>query len=137
MPLPVIAGPASVTICDDAPPQVFEVEEPKLNATYLWSNGQTGTSMSTLIFGFHTVQVTNFCGTATSLPVELIIEDCSPCAGDLNGDNFINFADLSILLSLMGTSCPTQTCPGDLNSDQIVNFSDLSILLSNYGGSCL
>ena len=49
-------------------------------------------------------------------------------SGDLNGDNIINAADLSILVSYFGTS----NTSADLNGDGKVNVLDLSILLCHY-----
>ena len=53
----------------------------------------------------------------------------STLAGDLNGDNHIDAADLTILLSNWQTSNAT----ADINADGTVNVYDLSILLSHYG----
>lgn len=49
--------------------------------------------------------------------------------GDLNNDNTVNAADLSILLSNYGTT----NSAGDVNGDGTVNAVDLSALLSHYG----
>ena len=49
--------------------------------------------------------------------------------GDLNGDGFVNGADLSILLGAWGTSGP-----GDLNGDGSVGGADLSVLLGGWTG---
>lgn len=49
--------------------------------------------------------------------------------GDLNGDDFINVVDFSILLSKWGTS----DAVADLNKDGVINVVDFSILLSNWG----
>jgi len=48
--------------------------------------------------------------------------------GDLNGDNLVNAADLSTLLSKWG-----QIGSGDLNGDGTTNAADLSTLLSKWG----
>ena len=49
--------------------------------------------------------------------------------GDLNGDNKVTIADLSILLSNFNKTGDT----ADLNGDGKVTIADLSILLSNWG----
>jgi chitodextrinase len=49
--------------------------------------------------------------------------------GDLNGDNVIGIADLSILMSKWNTT----DAVSDMNDDTKVNIIDLSILLSNWG----
>lgn len=58
----------------------------------------------------------------------------SPCAGDANGDNRIDFRDLNIVLSNFGQSFPG--IPGDVNNDCVVNFSDLNIVLGRFGVVC-
>lgn len=49
--------------------------------------------------------------------------------GDLTGDNLVNSADLTILLSAYGTHDETN----DLTGDGLINSADLTLLLSNYG----
>lgn len=56
------------------------------------------------------------------------------CIGDINGDGFVNGADLGLLLGSWGT-CTTAPCVGDLNCDGIANGADLGILLGQWG-SC-
>lgn len=51
--------------------------------------------------------------------------------GDLNGDNFVNIFDLSILLSHWNQT--GTNIPGDINHDGSVNIFDLSALLSAWG----
>ncbi len=54
---------------------------------------------------------------------------CLATPGDLNGDGFVNSADLATLLSQWGLAGVS----GDLNGDGVVNSSDLATLLSNWG----
>ncbi len=54
-----------------------------------------------------------------------------PPAGDLDGDRFINDADLNLMLSSLGSSNDNT----DLNDDGIVNDIDLKCLLFNFGSS--
>lgn len=55
-----------------------------------------------------------------------------PCAGDINGDNRTNTADLAILLGLFGQT--VALCdPANLNTDTAINTADLAILLGNFG----
>ncbi len=61
-------------------------------------------------------------------------EFVAQCAGDTNGDNVVNFADLNNVLSGFGQS--GVGLPGDVNGDGVVNFTDLNIVLSNFGQSC-
>ena len=53
---------------------------------------------------------------------------CS-CPGDLNFDNIVNAADLSVMLGAWGTNDPT----ADIDSDGTVNAADLSLLLGAWG----
>ncbi|MBX3351803.1 MAG: hypothetical protein KF684_02620 [Phycisphaeraceae bacterium] len=57
-----------------------------------------------------------------------------PCAGDTNGDNIVNLADLNAILTGYGQSGSGQ--PGDVNGDGVVNFLDLNTVLVNFGASC-
>ncbi len=57
------------------------------------------------------------------------------CVGDLNADNQVNTADLTILLAAFGTSVPPGTS-GDLNADGQVNTADLTIMLGAFGVPC-
>jgi len=58
-------------------------------------------------------------------------------AGDLNGDDLINFEDLLELLTAWGP-CPSAPalCPSDLNEDGEVNFEDMLILLGGWSNAC-
>jgi len=57
------------------------------------------------------------------------------CAGDTNGDNAVNGADLSVLLANFGQSA-TGPDSGDFNNDGQCNGADLSVLLSQFGTTC-
>ena len=65
------------------------------------------------------------------------ITPCTPagCVGDLNGDNAVNTADLTILLGGFGTSV-TPGSGGDVNGDGVVNTADLTQLLGRFGTTC-
>jgi len=52
------------------------------------------------------------------------------CLGDLNDDNFVDAADLGILLGAWG---PCAGCAADLNDDGFVDAADLGILLGAWG----
>lgn len=57
--------------------------------------------------------------------------DCKDCGpSDLDGDGVVDGADLTLILSLWGTS----TRLADLNGDGIVGGADLTVLLSDWGG---
>ena len=54
--------------------------------------------------------------------------------GDITGDNFVNAADLAVLLENFGRSgSDIADSAADLTGDGIVNASDLAILLENFG----
>ncbi len=58
----------------------------------------------------------------------------TPCFGDTNGDNVVNFSDLNAVLASFGQS--GAGLPGDIDGDGQVNFADLNGVLSNFGNSC-
>jgi hypothetical protein len=53
------------------------------------------------------------------------------CAGNLNGDQAVDGADLGILLNAWGTCAAP--CAADLNRDGFVDGADLGALLGNWG----
>ncbi|RJQ80852.1 MAG: hypothetical protein C4519_09470 [Desulfobacteraceae bacterium] len=59
------------------------------------------------------------------------------CPADLNGDGFINLADMVLLRANYGKQCQAgQPCTGDINGDGVVNLSDLAALRAVYGTTC-
>lgn len=73
--------------------------------------------------------------------VLLITPDLVPpppvCQGDANGDNMINFSDVTTVLANFGNDYSPATGPGDANHDGPVNFADITSVLANFGGNCL
>ncbi len=66
--------------------------------------------------------------------IPLFGTSCDGCCSDLNGDGNITTSDLTILLGLMGNTCPDCTsCPGDFDGSGYVDNGDLDqfILLFN------
>lgn len=53
--------------------------------------------------------------------------------GDLDGDGFVDGADLAILLGQWGGCPPKSACSADLDGDGSVGGADLAILLGNWG----
>src|SRR5262249_1432439 len=58
------------------------------------------------------------------------------CPGDVNGDWFVNLADLSALLSNFGLRSGARRNQGDLDGDGDVDLSDLTELLATFGTTC-
>ncbi len=58
------------------------------------------------------------------------------CDGDANGDNIVDSADLSVLLSNFNTATGGGAAFGDFNGDGFVNSADLSVLLGSFGNDC-
>src|SRR5690606_31409306 len=58
----------------------------------------------------------------------------SPCIGDTNGDQAVDFTDLSNLLAVYGQF--VESAGADFNDDGLVNFTDLNMLLQNFGAIC-
>lgn len=59
------------------------------------------------------------------------------CQGDANGDNLINFSDVTAVLANFGADYSPGTGAGDANADGPVNFADITAVLANFGGNCL
>ena len=58
------------------------------------------------------------------------------CLGDANGDNMVNFTDLSLVISNIGLTGTPGSVSGDVNGDGVVDFSDVSLVLANFGRTC-
>ncbi|MDX2115890.1 MAG: dockerin type I domain-containing protein [Planctomycetota bacterium] len=59
------------------------------------------------------------------------------CAGDANGDEFVNFSDITEVLRFFNTTyTPGSAGPGDANNDGIVNFSDITEVLRQFNTAC-
>ena len=52
-----------------------------------------------------------------------------PEPADLDGDGFVTFADLLLLLDGWGPCPPNERCVGDVDCDGEVDFTDLLLLL--------
>ncbi|MHC4990454.1 MAG: hypothetical protein ACYTGC_05685 [Planctomycetota bacterium] len=55
------------------------------------------------------------------------------CAGDVNGDLFVNVDDLLEVILGWGCTVPPGPCPGDVNMDLVVNVDDLLLIILNWG----
>jgi hypothetical protein len=56
------------------------------------------------------------------------------CPGDVNGDRFVGFDDLSLLLLDFGIT--GLALPADFDGNGSIDFNDLNTLLTNFGSSC-
>jgi hypothetical protein len=77
-------------------------------------------------------------GSPASLSIAALVPESAPppvCPGDVNGDQQVTGADLSVLLAQFGQNVPLGT-GADINSDGTVNGADLSVLLSAFGQTC-
>lgn len=59
--------------------------------------------------------------------IDVFVCEASALVGDLNGDGFVNGADLAALLAQWGTDGTA-----DLTGDHVVNGADLALLLANW-----
>ncbi len=80
------------------------------NATYVWSVTQ---------------ETSRFNDT-----VSITVADIIPCPGDLNGDGFVDGAELGLMLAGWG-AC--DDCLADLDDDGFVDGGDLGLLLTSWG----
>jgi len=76
-------------------------------------------------------------GTPDSVVATMPVPQVPPpsCPGDANGDNFVDAADLSVLLSNFGARAKGPG-EGDFNADEMCDSADLSVLLSQFGLGC-
>jgi hypothetical protein len=61
---------------------------------------------------------------------------CTLCPGDVNGDQIVDLADLTVLLGNFGTLSGATLEDGDLTGDGAVDLNDLTELLSSFGVPC-
>lgn len=90
----------------------------------------TGPKSGTITIASNDVDQPSYVVTVTAF-----VTPPASCPGDTNGDNAINSADLSVLLSQFNQSVTPNT-GADFNGDGLVNAADLSVLLANFGISC-
>ena len=67
----------------------------------------------------------------------VVIKIPTGCRGDLNGDFFINFEDLNLVLGNWGATGTPGFLEGDADCDGDVDFDDLNIVLALWGTNCL
>ncbi|MCA9284461.1 MAG: thrombospondin type 3 repeat-containing protein [Phycisphaerales bacterium] len=80
------------------------------------------------------IRVSGWLGASGDFVLSLVGPDCVQApgiAGDLDGDNDVDGADLGMLLGSWG---PCPGCPADLLEDDVVDGADLGILLGAWTG---
>lgn len=102
--------------------------------SYLWSTGDTTSSLYVSEFSAYTVVVTdNTTGcSSSSLPNGTVIFDALP--SDVNDDGTTNIFDLNLVLGTFNTTC--QGCPTDINEDGLVNIFEFNLVLAQFGLIC-
>lgn len=157
---PVVGTPASDTVAPSAPTNLRSTVKTATSVTLAWNastdntgireyvifrnSAQVGTSTSTSFTDsalvpssayVYTVKARDLAGNESPASAGLSLvtsEGTSANRGDLNGNNKVDIADLSILLSHWNqTGVPITQ--GDVNGSGKVDIVDLSILLSNWG----
>lgn len=104
--------------------QVFEI----LNASSV--SGAFSTAMLPTLPGGRTFSVSY-----TNTAVRLTVGEGGPaCPADVDGDGFIGFSDLNVVISQFNTSGPN--LQGDVNGDGEVNFADLNAVISLFNTDC-
>lgn len=58
------------------------------------------------------------------------------CPGDADGNNVVNFSDITSVLTYWGTTYPGSTGPGDADHEGAVNFADITGVLTHWGLMC-
>ncbi len=77
--------------------------------------------------------------TASILNLRLEVTLTTPppaCPGDANASGFVDFADITSVLSNWAALYPSGAGPGDANSSGAVDFADITSVLSNWAASC-
>ena len=71
----------------------------------------------------------------TATKVRLTVGEAgAPCPADVDGDGFIGFSDLNVVISQFNTS--GSNLQGDVNDDGAVDFADLNIVISLFNTDC-
>jgi hypothetical protein len=91
-----------------------------VNATITYNNGGTPEPYQAVLF----------VGPAAAAPP-------AHCDGDANGDNMVDFDDITASLANWGAVyTPGSSGAGDANNDGVVNFDDITTTLANWASPC-
>ena len=59
-----------------------------------------------------------------------LLDSCTSCPGDTNGNGLVDTNDILVVLSDWGTC---QNCPGDVNGDGMVGVDDIIVIIAAWG----
>lgn len=74
--------------------------------------------------------------TASPNPASFTTEADPFCPGDANGDNVVDFNDITSVLANWLSDYTPGTGPGDANGDGLVDFNDITTILANWLSNC-
>lgn len=77
-----------------------------------------------------------FAGASVDFDFELQPLTPPACPGDADGNNSVNFADITSVLTNFGTDYSPGTGEGDADHNGPVNFADITSVLTNFGSAC-
>lgn len=101
-----------------------------------WQNWTTVEAEFPLPAGEFVMRFANLGTDAQSFNVDWFEFAPVGCLGDANGDQVVNFADVTVVLSNWLASYTPGTGPGDSNGDGEVNFADVTTTLSHWLEAC-
>lgn len=149
--LEITAQPLTQVRCAGTP-ALFSVDAAGIGTQYRWRrntttlmNGPniTGATSPTLVIhsvsatdaGEYSCQVFNDCGELISFAATLSVAP-APCPGDANGDQTVNFLDVSRVLELWNSNYAPGTGPGDSDCNGLVDFAEITLVLTNWSAVC-
>lgn len=74
---------------------------------------------------------------APAAPLTLVATFELACPGDLNGDEVVDLADLTVILAGFGIPSGATYAQGDMDQDGDIDLEDLVLFLSRFGEPCL
>lgn len=116
---------------DGIPLAAFWIETP--GETLVWSDGEILVGDANQTVRRFDAATGDLLGSVT-VPVEvhaMVLRGSAPCAGDLDGSDAVDLADLTVLLNAFGVSGG-----GDMDGDGQTGLNDLAQLLSQFGSNC-
>ncbi|MCE9619583.1 MAG: hypothetical protein K8R92_06715 [Planctomycetes bacterium] len=99
----------------------------QLGPTYMTLSGINWNPGDTFYFRW---QDTNDVANDAGLAIDDLVFSGYICRSDLNGDGYVDGADMGLLLLAFG-NCPG--CPEDLDGDAVVDAADVGLMLLDFG----